>query len=238
MLQSLLRFLLPTQCGLCDSLTEVEGALCPACWAQTQFIVGAKCHCCGAPLVGHAEVGDYCDDCIALPKPWDAGRAAFVYSGAGRKLVLSLKHGDRLDLVPTLAPMLCRAGADLWPEADVIVPVPLHWTRLVKRRFNQAAVLARAAGRRLQIPVDTDALIRAKRTLSTKGLSLAERQLMLKDSIAPNPSRPKALKGKRVVLIDDVMTTGSTLAQTAIAAHISGASRVCVVTLARAVKHH
>lgn len=238
MLQSLVRFLLPTQCGLCDALTDVDRALCPECWSATQFIVGPSCHCCGAPMVGDASEGDHCDACLVAPKPWGEGRAAFVYSGAGRKLVMALKHGDRLDLIPTLAPMLYRRGQGFWDENAVLVPVPLHWTRQLKRRYNQAAELALGVARLGAIATDCEALVRVKKTASTQGKSFAERQTMLADAIMPNPKRPRGFIGKSVVLVDDVMTTGATLSACTHAAFAAGASRVRVLTLARAVKDH
>lgn len=195
------------------------------------------CESCGAPLPGLPDrFRSECDDCIATPRPWDAGRAALVYAGSGRRLVLALKHGDRSDIVRPAAEWMARAGAPLLQGNPLIAPVPLHWTRLLKRRFNQSALLAQALGRLTGLEHCPDLLIRRRRTPALDGKSRAARFRTMADVIAPHPRRALRAEGRDILLVDDVMTSGATLAAAALACRRAGASDVRMLVLARVTK--
>ena len=236
-MQSAIRAIYPPQCVACDAMTEAEHGLCGACWGQTAFISGTICDTCGCPLPGddHGEVLQ-CDDCMQIARPWERGRAAFVYKDVGRKLVLALKHGDRLELAWPAAGWMAGRVADLVKPDTIIVPVPLHWSRLIRRKYNQAALLAQDLGRHLHRPVLVDGLLRIRRTAPLDGVSRQDRFATVAEVIAPHPKRGMQLVGKSVLLVDDVMTSGATLAACTEAAHKAGAAHVNVVTLARVVK--
>ncbi|PIE16377.1 MAG: amidophosphoribosyltransferase [Rhodobacterales bacterium] len=174
-MHSALQLIYPSQCISCRELVEDDNALCGKCWAETRFISGLVCDKCGTPLPGqdHDEAV-LCDDCLTTARPWSRGRAAMLYQDNGRKLVLGLKHGDRLDL--------------------------------------------------------------AKRTRSLDGLGREARFQMLADSIAVNAKRRHRLIGRSILLVDDVMTSGATLAACTEACLKAGAAEVCIVTLARVAK--
>jgi predicted amidophosphoribosyltransferase len=204
---------------------------------QTSFISGLVCDQCGAPQIG-PDLDDrvLCDDCMTLARPWDRGRAALEYKGIGRRLVLGLKHGDKLDLTwPASAWMAARA-APLLHDDTVIVPVPLHWSRLIKRRYNQAAALAVDLGKHLRRPVIVDALVRIEKTKPLDGVGQVARFDEVRGKIKPHPKRGRMIAGKSVLIVDDVMTSGATLAAATIAAQDAGANNVSIVTLARVVK--
>ena len=156
---TLVNTIFPPRCLACTEPTDQPHGLCPACWRDTHFIAGTVCRSCGVPLVGEAGAEDVCESCARHPPAWDRGAAAVIYGGAGRKVVLALKHGDRLDMVRPLAGWMASAGRGLLAEADVIAPVPLHWRRLVRRRYNQSAELARRLGRLAGRPVAADLLV-------------------------------------------------------------------------------
>ena len=145
--------LFPPACPACRGDTATAASLCAECWVGTTFLSGRGCAACGRDVPGLAapEPGFLCDSCQRHPPSWDRGAAVLAYEGAGRRLVLALKHGDRLDMVPMLGGWMLRAGRRLVAEADLVVPVPMHWTRRLRRRFNQSAELAHglcgAAGR-------------------------------------------------------------------------------------------
>ena len=236
-LQSVIRAIYPPQCVACDAQTDDDFGLCASCWKETQFIGGLVCDTCGTPLPGedHGEIVQ-CDDCMTIARPWDKGRSVLVYNGVGRRLVLGLKHGDRTDLAPTAARWMAQKLA-YYPLLDtVIVPVPLHWVRLIRRRYNQSALLAQELAKVMNLPVCVDALLRSKKTNALEGHSRDARFSELSGAIIPNPKRVDQIAGKQVILVDDVMTSGATLAASAEAAHAAGAANVSIVTLARVVK--
>jgi predicted amidophosphoribosyltransferase len=234
-MQSVIRAIYPAQCVACEALTEAEHGLCGDCWRDTWFIHGTCCDSCGMPLMG---AGDdlQCDDCMVIARPWEKGRAALVYKDMGRRLALGLKHGDRLDLVPSLAAWMAHAGRDFISPDSLLVPVPLHWTRLFKRRYNQAAELAKGVARGTGADVCGDALHRPKRTKALDGHTRDARFAALQGAIVPHLRRGALMKGRDVVLVDDVMTSGATFAACAEAALAAGAQSVCVLALARVVK--
>jgi predicted amidophosphoribosyltransferase len=183
----------------------------------------------------HGEVVQ-CDHCMTIARPWSKGRAALVYAGVGRRLVLGLKHGDRTDLAPAAAQWMAHKIPG-WAGLDtVVVPVPLHWLRVVRRRFNQSALLAHEIGKVMDLPVCPDALLRPRKTKPLEGHSREARFAELSGAIIPNPKRAHEIAGKSVIIVDDVMTSGATLAASAEAARAAGAINVSIVTLARVVK--
>lgn len=236
-MQSIIRAIYPAQCVACDALTESEFGLCGDCWRDTKFIGGLVCDSCGTPLPGE-DTGtiEQCDDCMTIARPWARGRAAVIYAGIGRRLVLGFKHGDRTDLARPAAIWMARVVRPILSDDTVLVPVPLHWVRRVRRRYNQAALLAQALGKELGRPVCADALLRPHKTKPLEGHGREARFVALSGAIVPNPKRAPMIAGKAVLIVDDVMTSGATLAASAKAAKAAGARDVSIVTLARVVK--
>ena len=239
--QTAVRAVYPDRCLVCEGLVDGEGGLCGACWAAMPFVTGLACHMCGLPLpgAGEAEGGggsEICDDCLTLARPWAAGRTVAVYEGAARTLVLRLKHADRLDLAGPAAGWMLRAAAPLLTPRTLVVPVPSHWVRRIRRRYVQSAVLSRALAARAGLDHAPLSLVRTKATAMQDGMGVAARFANLAGAIRPDPRHGGALAGREVLLVDDVMTSGATLAAAADAAHAAGAQRVCVLTLARVAK--
>ncbi|UTH48085.1 ComF family protein [Loktanella salsilacus] len=235
-MQSVIRAIYPSQCVACDTQTAEDHGLCGACWRDTQFIHGLICDACGTPLMGQGAGPVHCDDCMTILRPWDQGRAALVYEGIGRRMVLNLKHGDRTDLAVPAAKWMLHAGRQIIRPDMVVVPVPLHWTRLISRRYNQAALLSRLVARGLGAPHVPDALRRVKRTTKMETVGRDARFAALAGAIAHHPARAHLIAGRDVLLVDDVMTSGATFAAATESLQAAGAQRVCILALARVVK--
>ena len=236
-LQAALHLLYPPQCLSCDALVTTDFGLCSTCWRDTPFITGLVCDLCGVPLPGE-DPGHpvHCDDCLTIARPWTRGRAALLYKDNGRKLVLALKHGDRLDLARPAAGWMARAAAPILRPDMVVAPVPLHWLRLLKRRYNQAALLSGALAKAAGLGHCPDLLIRRRNTHSQEGRDRDGRFANLAGALRVNPARGWQIAGRSVLLVDDVMTSGATLAAATEACLASGASQVSVVVLARVAK--
>ncbi len=159
-----------------------------------------------------------------------------MYQGRARSLILALKHGDRPELARPAARWMAQAGRDLFHPDMLIAPVPLHWSRLIKRRYNQSALLAQHLSRETGLDVCPDLLQRHSRTPVLDGKSAAERVETLSGAISSHPRRKNKLKGRGVLLVDDVMTSGATLAECARACTASGANHIFVLVLARVAK--
>lgn len=228
--------LLPPQCMLCTATVDEPGRLCPECWPDVGFIAEPCCPVCGTPYAVPVPAGLVCGACLKETPPFDRARAVFTYAGGGRELVLRFKRADRTDLAPGLAAMMLAAGATLVADCDAIVPVPLHRWRLWRRRFNQSALLARELGRLSGMPVWLDLLERPKPTRSLGRLGRVERRRVLAGAIRLSERWQEEVTGKRLLLVDDVLTTGATVGACSRALRRNGAAAVTVLTLARVVR--
>jgi len=225
---------LPPLCPACRE-PVVGQALCAGCWAKLDFIAPPYCARLGIPFAYDPGPGALSMQAIADPPAYGRARAAVRFDDVARTLVHALKYGDRLDLAPTLGLWMARAGRDLLAEADAVVPVPLHWRRLWARRFNQSALLADAVARDSRRPVLHDALRRVKATPQQVGLTRAQRAENVQGAFRMSATGRAAVAGRRLVLVDDVLTTGATAEGCARTLLRAGAANVDVLTFARVV---
>ena len=227
---------LPPRCLGCGAVVGEAGAICAECWRGLDFIAPPFCDRCGLPFAYDTGPGALCGACAADPPLYGRARAVLTYNDGGRSLILAFKHADRTDAAPAYGKWLARAGADLLADAGLIVPVPLHRGRLLARRYNQAALLSQALGRAARREVAVDALVRTRATPSQGRMSRLQRARNVQGAFEVRACRRAAVADRRIVLVDDVMTTGATVAGCVRALRRAGAAEVDVLTLARVTR--
>lgn len=226
-----LNALLPPQCLMCGAVVDSAGGLCAACFSRFTFAAAPQCEACGLPFETPVIDASLCAACIRQRPAFDRARSVFIYDAESRGLILKLKHGDRTDIAVHLARWMQRSGATLIAECDLIVPVPMPRWRLLMRTYNQAALLANALHRLTGKAAAVDALVRIKATPSQGGLDRSARQRNVARAFAVKA--PVKIAGKRVLLIDDVLTTGATAEACAKTLRTAGATAVDLLVLAR-----
>ncbi|WP_375465541.1 ComF family protein [uncultured Methylobacterium sp.] len=223
----------PPSCAGCGGATADPGALCPSCWTGLRLIAAPFCPRYGTPFALDLGIDTLLSPrAIAEPPVFARARAVALYDDTARSLVHRLKYEDRLDLAQAMARMMSAAGKTLIAEADCVVPVPLHRWRLWRRRFNQAALLARPIARGGGRPFEPQALARVKATRSQVGLTRAGRAENLQGAFRVPPTQAARIQGRRVLLVDDVTTTGATANAAARALLRGGAASVDLLTFA------
>lgn len=231
-LRAVLDLALPTLCPACREPVEGRG-LCPACWSKLSFITRPYCERLGIPFVYDPGPGILSMEAIADPPSYHRARAAVRFDEISRALVHGLKYGDRLDLAPMMGRWTAHAGHEILAEADALVPVPLHWRRLWARRFNQSAMLAAVVSAESGVPIAQGALKRIKPTAQQVGLTRSERGANVQGAFSVPAENRAAVTGRRLVLIDDVLTSGATVDCCARALLRAGAANVDVLIFAR-----
>lgn len=231
-----LNLLLPPRCLSCGAMVDAPGSLCAGCWEEIAFLSPPLCAVCGFPFEFEVEEGALCASCTRRRPAFRSARAVFRYDDVSRTLVLSFKHADRTDGAPAFARWLVRAGQAILADADLIVPVPLHWTRLLQRRYNQSALLANSLARQAGLPVEATLLVRRRATPSQGTMSPSARRRNVRRAFALSGHLAARAKGRNIVLVDDVLTTGATVDECARTLLAAGAGAVDVLTLARVVR--
>ncbi|BCH22749.1 amidophosphoribosyltransferase [Mesorhizobium sp. L-8-3] len=227
------RLLFPPVCAGCRRKVSEPGTLCGRCWSKLRFLEKPWCAVMGTPFSHDMGEGFLSAEAIADPPPFERARAAVAYTGVAREMVQGLKYNDRTDLAPWMARWMLRAGAELVAEAQVVVPLPLHWRRFLSRRFNQSAELGRAVARMAELPFEPEALRRLRGTRRQVGLRRNEREDNVRGAFRVPPEAEIHIRGRRVLLIDDVYTTGATAVAATLALKRGGAAAVDILTFAR-----
>src|SRR6195952_3336558 len=228
---------LPTLCVSCREPVDGDG-VCAECWAKLSFIAQPFCPRLGIPFVYDPGPELLSMEAIANPPAYQRARAAVRYDDVARTLVHALKYQDRTDLAPAMGRWMARAGKELLDEADVLVPVPLHWRRGWSRRYNQSGALARVIERQTGVKLSSEALRRVRPTQQQIGLSRKERASNVQGAFKVAPERSADIAGRRVVLVDDVLTSGATTDACARALLRAKAAQVDVLVFARVVDTH
>jgi ComF family protein len=228
---------LPTLCVACREPVHGDG-VCADCWAKLSFIAPPFCPRLGIPFVYDPGPGLLSMEAISDPPAYGRARAAVRYDDVARTLVHALKYQDRTDLAPAMGRWMARAGRELIREADALIPVPLHWRRGWSRRYNQSGALARVIEQQTGAKVVSEALRRVRPTQQQIGLSRAQRASNVQGAFKVSPDRQSEIQGRRVVLIDDVLTSGATVDACARALLRAKAASVDVVVFARVVDTH
>ena len=234
-LQKIIDLILPPRCLLCGKILSGENGLCEECFAKINFISEPICKKCGRPLSAGVSVPT-CPLCVNDENtPFRMQRSRVAYDEASRPLLVNLKFHDKTENAPFLAKWLLTAGRDIWKEgADILMPVPMHKARLRRRKFNQSALLCRELSLLTGIPVDYTSLIRCRNTKPQVECNGSARKQNVKNAFKVLSA--EKLKDKRIVLVDDVMTTGSTLRECSLELLKIGVKSVDALTVARVIK--
>ena len=235
---TLIDVIVPPKCLSCRTPVTQGSSLCISCWQNLQFLESPVCDVMGTPFAYDQGAGALSAAALADPPPWDKARAAIVFDQSSKNLIHALKYKDHHEAALMMVRMMARAGRELLPEADLIVPVPLHPTRLWKRRFNQAALLAKPLAQIASKKYAPDVLVRNVATRQQVGLDQKARQMNVKKAFQVPESKLSELKGRKVLLIDDVRTTGATIAACAAALKKAGAIQVNSLSFALVLEPH
>lgn len=227
------QLLFPPTCGGCRRIVSQPGTLCGACWRGLRFFERPWCEVTGVPFDHDMGPGIVSANAIANPPPFDRARAAVAHSGVAKQMVHQLKYADRTDLAPWMARWMVRAGEELIADADLIVPVPLHRRRFLSRRFNQSAELARAVAQLTQRRFSPNIVIRVKPTQQQVGLGARQRLDNVRSAFKVPREADVEVAGRKVLVVDDVYTTGATVAAASKALRRAGAARIDVLTFSR-----
>lgn len=231
-LAPLVDLVFPPRCPLCGDAIATQTGLCSGCWSTLVVPGEPACTSCSRPFGDGVADGSICAPCLADPPRHDGIAAATLYNEASRKLVLSLKHGSRISLAPMMAGMMAAKLPFL--DGDwLVTPVPLHRWRIWKRGYNQSAELARGICKSCDARLVVDMLERRKATPSLGGLGKKARERVLSGAIALNPRRAGMIKGARIVLVDDVLTSGATSDACVRSLKRGGAAEVIVACFSR-----
>jgi len=236
--RTLLETLYPPLCLNCEAAVADADALCASCFRQFRAITPPYCPRLGIPFQIALGPDALSAEAIADPPPFDRSRSAVVYNEVARGLVSRLKYGDRPELARFCGRLMANAGAELWGAEPVLVPVPLHPFRAIARRYNQSLELARVIGRLTGLKVDPQLVGRVKRTRQQVGLSAEARTRNVAGAFRAHPEALARTLGRPVVIVDDVITTGSTVKAVTRALHKAGIERVDVISFARVVVGH
>ena len=236
----MLDFILPPRCIVTGEVVERQGALSAMAWGDLNFIAAPQCLRCGLPFDFVEETAiqeSVCGGCMKHPPNYNQARSALVYDDASRGIILGFKHGDQTHAVPSFIPWLERAaGQEMLDQADFLMPVPLHRWRLMRRRFNQSALLVKYLSKESNIPFLLNGLERVRSTPVQGHLRMKERKKNVKNAFAVPEAVIPQIRHKRIILVDDVFTTGATAQECTKALLKNGAGTVDVLTLARVVK--
>ncbi len=232
----ILNTVLPPTCAGCGAVILEADTLCAPCWNALTFLAQPCCDACGHPFEYVVAQRTLCAVCMAAAPPFAHARAALRYDEASKALILGFKHADHTEYCDVMAKWMAVAGDSLLRQADVIVPVPLHWTRLFARRYNQAALLALALGRISHTAVAVDALVRRRKTPSQGHLGAEARARSVQGAFRPAKRGVALIRARNVLLVDDVYTTGATARAVVRVLLRAGAERVNVLSLARVVR--
>lgn len=231
-----LDLLLPPQCLACDTVVAEPGRLCARCFGQMDLITDPQCMICGLPFEIAGAPDRVCGACVAEQPPYTRARSAARYDDRIRDALLGFKHGDRADRAEGLARLVARAGQSWLNQADLITGVPLHPRRLLRRRYNQAVLIADVLARTVSGVAVPDLMQRTRATRSQGGLSGTARRRNLRAAFAINPAHAVQVRDAHVVLVDDVITTGATVSECAKILRRAGAAEITVLAVARVVR--
>ncbi len=233
--QPAIDFILPERCNSCGVIVHGQGGFCAECWQQLVFLAPPWCNSCATPIPFEGEGAALCASCISRPPKHDGIRAAVAYGDAAAAVVLKFKYGGRIGLAKLIAQHLRRHMAELKADNLIIAPVPLHWTRLWSRGYNQSALIARELSNDSQVPGIPDLLLRTRRTPPLRGMAAKERQQTVAAAFSINPRHADQLSGRRVILVDDVYTSGATSDACVRLLKKYGASEVLIFCWARVI---
>lgn len=224
----------PPRCPACHESVDTQHNFCQACFSTIKHIAAPLCQCCGIPFAFDVGADARCPECLAEPPQFDTARAPMVYDAISSRMVHALKFHDRYTGVNRAVRMMTAALDPQYAAIDIIVPVPLHWRRLLMRRYNQAALLAYGLAAQLNTPCAPHALKRTRYTRPQMRMKRAERITNARHLFAVQ--QETMLRGKNVLLVDDVITTGATINACAAAMKKAGAAQVHAISLARTVR--
>ncbi len=229
----LLNLVLPPQCLACDTIVADQGGLCASCWNEFRFVSRPMCEVTGMPFSVDLGTGLVSPEAIANPPSYDVMRSVALHDRIARQLVSSLKYSDHTELAPWMARLMAGAGRELLEKSEIVTSVPLHGWRLFFRRYNQSAELARHIALLARLPFDPVLVRRVRKTRQQVGLNAKARERNVRGAFQVPAERKMEIKGRSVLLVDDVYTTGATVNAVTRALKRVGARQVCVLTFSR-----